>query len=95
MHIVRENDEVPRQCRQLVAEIFQSLSAVLPRINVLISRTDLSMSESIIIQAVYIAIGPFFAVEFGADSIIEGRAQAGFQNFGSTDTEAMCTTFTI
>ncbi|KAG8907886.1 Sister chromatid cohesion protein 2 [Tulasnella sp. 403] len=68
VYIVRENDELSQQCRGLVAEIFQSLSAVLPRINALISRTDLSMSESIIIQAVYIAIGPFFAVEFGADS---------------------------
>ena len=35
----------------------------MPRINDLICADSMAMSESIIIQAVYIAIGPFFVVE--------------------------------
>ncbi|KAI9064653.1 hypothetical protein FKP32DRAFT_1625471 [Trametes sanguinea] len=49
--------------RRLVNEIFQAISSVLPRINDLICADSMAMSETIIIQAVYIAIGPFFVVE--------------------------------
>ncbi|KAI1793228.1 hypothetical protein LXA43DRAFT_1124268 [Ganoderma leucocontextum] len=49
--------------RQLLGEIFQAISSILPRINDLICADTMAMSESIIIQAVYIAIGPFFVVE--------------------------------
>lgn len=49
--------------RRQVAEIFQVVSSVIPRINDLISADNMAMSESIIIQAVYIAIGPFFITE--------------------------------
>ena len=55
--------------RQQVGEVFQALCSVIPRINTLISRSDggVAMSDSIIIQAVYIAIGPFFVVELGSE----------------------------
>jgi cohesin loading factor subunit SCC2 len=49
--------------RSLIAEIFQILSAVIPRINSLICAEFISLSDVIIIQAVYIAIGPFFIME--------------------------------
>ncbi|KAI8994107.1 hypothetical protein BD414DRAFT_481445 [Trametes punicea] len=49
--------------RRLVNEMFQGISSVLPRINDLICADSMAMSEAIIIQAVYIAIGPFFVVE--------------------------------
>ncbi|KAI0761978.1 hypothetical protein BD413DRAFT_221108 [Trametes elegans] len=49
--------------RRLVTEIFQAISSVVPRINDLICADSMAMSEGIIIQAVYIAIGPFFVVE--------------------------------
>lgn len=49
--------------RRLLTEIFQAVSSILPRINDLICADTMAMSESIIIQAVYIAIGPFFVVE--------------------------------
>ena len=49
--------------RRLLSEIFQAVSSILPRINDLICADTMAMSESIIIQAVYIAIGPFFVVE--------------------------------
>ncbi|KAH9924608.1 uncharacterized protein BXZ73DRAFT_50340 [Epithele typhae] len=49
--------------RQLLTEIFQAVSSILPRINDLICADTMAMSESIIIQGVYIAIGPFFVVE--------------------------------
>lgn len=39
----------------------------MPRINNLICADIVAMSDSIIIQAVYIAIGPFFVVEGGGD----------------------------
>lgn len=67
MYVVTEDDQAARTCRQIIGEVFQALCAVLPRINELISRTDLAMSDTIIIQAIYIAIGPFFSVDFTAD----------------------------
>jgi cohesin loading factor subunit SCC2 len=59
--------------RTQIGEIFQILSAVLPRIDTLVSRSHVNMSDAIIIPAVYIAIGPFFVVEFGAS----GSTQSG------------------
>jgi cohesin loading factor subunit SCC2 len=49
--------------RGLVADIFQILSSIVPRINSLICAEFISLSDVIIIQAVYIAIGPFFIME--------------------------------
>ncbi|KAG9017932.1 Sister chromatid cohesion protein 2 [Tulasnella sp. 427] len=67
-HVTTQDDPETRSCRALVGEIFQSLCAVLPRINALLSRTDLAMSDSIVIQAVYISLGPFFNIDFGMDT---------------------------
>lgn len=66
-HLITQDDPEVRACRSLVGEIFQSLCVVLPRINALVTRTDLAMSDSIIIQAVYISLGPFFNIDFGVD----------------------------
>jgi cohesin loading factor subunit SCC2 len=53
--------------RRQMSDLFQCLSAVLPRINALVNAESVAMSDSIIIQTVYIAIGPFFVVEPGTD----------------------------
>ncbi|KAG0704778.1 hypothetical protein DFH29DRAFT_981273 [Suillus ampliporus] len=55
--------------RRLLSELFQAVSAVLPRINVLFSGENIVMSDAIIIQTVYIAIGPFFVVESGEGDV--------------------------
>ncbi|KAG9034044.1 Sister chromatid cohesion protein 2 [Tulasnella sp. JGI-2019a] len=68
IYVTTEDDAMSTTCRQIIGEIFQCLSVVIPRITALVSRTDLAMSESIIIHAIYIAIGPFFVVEFGGES---------------------------
>ena len=52
--------------RAQIAEVFQVLASVLPRINNLVCADTVAMSDSIIIQGVYIAIGPFFVTEAGA-----------------------------
>ncbi len=49
--------------RRQLAEVFHSVSSVIPRINELICSDYISLSESMIIQAVYIAVGPFFMVD--------------------------------
>ncbi|KAI0292379.1 sister chromatid cohesion C-terminus-domain-containing protein [Russula brevipes] len=51
--------------RSQIAEVFQVLASVLPRINNLVCADTVAMSDSIIIQGVYIAIGPFFITEAG------------------------------
>lgn len=51
--------------RAQIAEVFQVLTSVLPRINNLVCADTVTMSDSIIIQGVYIAIGPFFVTEAG------------------------------
>lgn len=61
--IVQTNLAEIQAHRGLIAEIFQTLSSVIPRINNLIRVEFISLSDVIIIQAVYIAIGPFFIME--------------------------------
>lgn len=61
--MVQTNSAETQAHRGLVAEIFQILSSVIPRINSLIRAEFISLSDVIIIQAVYIAIGPFFIME--------------------------------
>jgi len=51
--------------RAQIAEVFQVLTSVLPRINNLFCADTVAMSDSIIIQGVFIAIGPFFVTEVG------------------------------
>ncbi|KAJ7246366.1 hypothetical protein C8J57DRAFT_1675032 [Mycena rebaudengoi] len=51
--------------KQVLSETFQALSAVLPRLSTLVNAEAVAMSDSIIIQAVYIAIGPFFVADSG------------------------------
>lgn len=60
--ILQSSSTSPTQ-RRLLSETFQALSAVIPRINTLVNAESVAMSDAIIIQAVYIAIGPFFVVE--------------------------------
>ncbi|KAI6042629.1 sister chromatid cohesion C-terminus-domain-containing protein [Pisolithus marmoratus] len=62
--------------RRLLGELFQALSAALPRVNSLFSADGLIMSDAIIIQTVYVAIGPFFVVE----SALEGDAKGKKEN---------------
>ncbi|TFY83179.1 hypothetical protein EWM64_g834 [Hericium alpestre] len=59
--------------RRQLGEIFQSLSSVLPRINDLISTDAVTMSDAVVIQAVYIAIGPFFVLDSGEEE--RGKAK--------------------
>lgn len=61
--LIRRASAADNVLRKLLSEIFQAVSSILPRINDLICADTMAMSESIIIQAVYIAIGPFFVVE--------------------------------
>lgn len=75
-----ESDE-----RRLVSEIFHSVSSIIPRINDLVSSDSMSMSEAIVIQAVYVAIGPFFVVEGGTDSKgKEKKSSAVINTLGSS-----------
>ncbi|KAH9923582.1 hypothetical protein B0H21DRAFT_765352 [Amylocystis lapponica] len=73
--------------RQQLAEIFQAISSIIPRINDLIGADAMAMSESIIIQAVYIAIGPFFVVESGGEN--EGKGKKGSAVLNTLGNSAM------
>ncbi|KII90510.1 hypothetical protein PLICRDRAFT_697054 [Plicaturopsis crispa FD-325 SS-3] len=72
-HLAKPSSNAAKDHHRQLSEIFQALSAVLPRINSLVSAELVVMSDAIIIQAVYIAIGPFFVVETGGDA--DGRAK--------------------
>ena len=61
--MAQTNSAETQEHRGLIAEIFQILSSVIPKINSLICAEFISLSDVIIIQAVYIAIGPFFIME--------------------------------
>ncbi|THH14012.1 hypothetical protein EW146_g6273 [Bondarzewia mesenterica] len=62
-HLTKASSHDLHNHRRQLAETFQALSSVLPRINNLVCADTVVMSDSLIIQAVYIAIGPFFVVE--------------------------------
>lgn len=70
--------------RHVLSETFQSLSAVLPRLSALINAESVAMSDSIIIQAVYIAIGPFFVVDAGEDGAKKEKENAIIRTFGKS-----------
>ena len=65
-----------RENRRQLSEIFQALTSVMPRIANLVCAGTVMMSDSIIIQTVYIGIGPFFVVESG----VEGDSKSKKQN---------------
>ncbi|KAF9457433.1 hypothetical protein BDZ94DRAFT_1326256 [Collybia nuda] len=66
-YLVRQGSASAQAHRQQLGETFRAISAVLPKISTLISAENVAMSDTIIIQAVYIAIGPFFVVDAGGD----------------------------
>lgn len=57
---------------RLLGELFQALTAVLPCVTSLFSAESVAMGETIIIQAVYIAIGPFFVLD---SSDVDGKGK--------------------
>ncbi|KAF8073449.1 hypothetical protein FPV67DRAFT_1559883 [Lyophyllum atratum] len=78
-HLVLHSSPTAQAHRRQLCETFQALSAVLPRINSLVNAESVAMSDAIIIQAVYIAIGPFFVVESGGG---DGEAAGGRKKGG-------------
>jgi cohesin loading factor subunit SCC2 len=61
--LLKNNTNKTQSHRRLLGDVFQALSATLPKINALLNVESVSMSETLIIQAVYIAIDPFFVVD--------------------------------
>ncbi|CAE6459153.1 unnamed protein product [Rhizoctonia solani] len=60
LHVAQGTSGFAIQHRKLLGEIFQTLNALLPRITALANH---GISETMVIQAVFIGIGPFFVVE--------------------------------
>ncbi|KAF8585724.1 ARM repeat-containing protein [Ramaria rubella] len=67
LHVAKSGDSSSQIYRREIGETFTALTAVLPRVNALVG-SEVAMSDAIVIQAVYIAIGPFFVVELGTDA---------------------------
>ncbi|KAJ7465273.1 hypothetical protein FB451DRAFT_1263153 [Mycena latifolia] len=70
--------------RHILSETFQALSAVLPRLSTLVNAEAVAMSDAIIIQAVYIAIGPFFVIDAGEDTGKKEKEGAVIRTFGKS-----------
>jgi cohesin loading factor subunit SCC2 len=81
-HVLNKHTTKPSQTfdvaphRSLLKELFQALSSALPRVTGLIGAEAVAMSDTIIIQAVYIAIGPFFIVE-ASEGDAKGKKDGG------------------
>ncbi|CAE6438521.1 unnamed protein product [Rhizoctonia solani] len=60
LHVAQGSSDFAVQHRKLLGEIFQTLNASLPRITALANH---GISETMVIQAVFVGIGPFFVVE--------------------------------
>ncbi|KAJ6466251.1 hypothetical protein C8R45DRAFT_1021008 [Mycena sanguinolenta] len=79
MHTIRMGSH-----KHLLSETFQALAAVLPRLSTLVNAESVAMSDSIIIQAVYIAIGPFFVVDAGEEGGKKEKESAVIRTFGKS-----------
>ena len=75
-HLHKNTTPDVRENRRQLSEIFQVLTSVMPRITNFVCTGTVMMSDSIIIQTVYIGIGPFFVVESG----VEGDSKSKKQN---------------
>lgn len=72
-YTLRSSSNASQAHRKQIGAIFQTLNAAIPHIDALVRRSsptlyssknsDITMSDAIVIQTVYIAIGPFFIVE--------------------------------
>ncbi|KAK0188221.1 hypothetical protein F5146DRAFT_1062556 [Armillaria mellea] len=83
LHVVK-NSTSSESKRKVLNETFQTLSASLSRINALINAESVAMSDSIVIQAVYIAIGPFFVVEGDSDTKGKKDQSVVIRTFGKS-----------
>ena len=86
LYVVQDSSSDSEE-RRLISDIFHSVTSVIPRINDLISADGMSMSEAIVIQGVYVAIGPFFVVEGGTDS--KGKEKKSSVILNTLGTSAM------
>ncbi|CAE6449430.1 unnamed protein product [Rhizoctonia solani] len=64
LHVAQGSSDFAMQPRKLLGEIFQTLNASLPRITALANH---GISETMVIQAVFVGIGPFFVVEAASE----------------------------
>ncbi|KAG6849921.1 hypothetical protein H0H93_003632 [Arthromyces matolae] len=89
-HLVLDSTSAAQSDRRQLGEMFQALSAVLPRINSLVNAENVAMSDTIIIQAVYIAIGPFFVVDNAGG---DGEGTSGSRKKGGDTGNVILKTF--
>ncbi|QRV77482.1 proline-rich protein Rad9 protein [Ceratobasidium sp. AG-Ba] len=78
LHVAQNSSPSAVDHRNLLGEIFRALNAVLPRITALANH---GISETMVIQAAFIGIGPFFVVEVtnekGSKSSAADKKNAG------------------
>ncbi|CAE6465375.1 unnamed protein product [Rhizoctonia solani] len=74
LYVAQGTSDLAIQHRKLLGEIFQTLNAVLPRITALANH---GISETMVIQAVFIGIGPFFVVEVVSEKGLKADKKNG------------------
>ncbi|KAF7297577.1 Sister chromatid cohesion protein [Mycena kentingensis (nom. inval.)] len=77
--------------RQVLGDTYRAITATLPRLSALVNTETVAMSDSIIISAVYIAIGPFFVVDTGEEAATKKERESNpvIKTFGSTAMRAL------
>ncbi|KAJ7164731.1 hypothetical protein C8R43DRAFT_1061973 [Mycena crocata] len=78
-HVLRKGTH-----KHMLSEAFSGLSAVLPRLSTLVNAEAVAMSDTIIIQAVYIAIGPFFVIDAGEEGGKKEKENVVIKTFGKS-----------
>jgi cohesin loading factor subunit SCC2 len=74
-HLMQRGTPVSQACqghRSQLTELFLAVSAAFPRMQKMVDADSVAMSDAIVIQAVFIAIGPFF--------VVEGEPETGGKN---------------
>ncbi|KJA21913.1 hypothetical protein HYPSUDRAFT_202609 [Hypholoma sublateritium FD-334 SS-4] len=94
--IVKNAHSMTSAHRGQLGELLVALSAVIPRINNLVNAEAVAMSDSIIIQAVYIAIGPFFVVDLSGETDAKGKKESVvIRTLGCGSTRCRSSKFTV
>lgn len=78
--LFKATPQVSQPFVSLISQINQTLSLTFQHLRDLINCPDVTMSDDIVIQVVYLAIGPFFitepqAVGKGKEKVLKGKAE--------------------
>lgn len=79
-HVTKDNSSLAKTHRSQITDLSILIFATLPKINKMVHTDVMTMSDGIVIQTVYIAIGPFFLAEVEPERGSKGKKESLVQS---------------